>query len=416
MATQVDVTTLDFTPEMATQCRRAGRNEPCPHGSGRKVKQCPCPVLHPAAQGGVPWEIEKTVGEDMAVFMLAQRFADVLPGAWADFSDGDSWPGSLQALFTSKDQLTVARFVDWFLRAFPLPRYHDQTPAQLFATERADRIGPAGRRASAAYARSFPTLLRVEDYAKGETLRVRDLLAERDYDVLLTPDIEMPEEMATGWTLWTFFYTLDGVGRVSPAGVAVPPAGEFTMLSAVREIVGDAPGLAETRAAFPALVRKAVDVTKDIQQADTPQWTHAVYTAADPDVAIEMLRADGDFAPYDGKEVLPRAATALAWALPEGEAGERFVAVAAGRVVLAASSGELLGASRGALEAKLGERIVFVTESDEPIVVLLRRSWKPKAADSPATNEGAQVAEAETGDAAEPTTTTPATNETEPTS
>ena len=180
MATEtVDVTTLEFTPEMAVACRRAGRNMPCPHGSGRKVKFCPCPVLHPQEAATVPWDVEKTVGEDMAVFMLAPRFNDVLPAAWGRFTDGDAWPGSMQALFTSKDQTTVARFVDWFLRAHPMPRYHDRTPAQLFAQDRADRIGPAGRRAAAAYAESVPALLEVTEYTAGERLVARDLLNDR---------------------------------------------------------------------------------------------------------------------------------------------------------------------------------------------------------------------------------------------
>ncbi len=387
MALAVDVTQLEFTTEMATACRHAGRNDLCPHGSERKVKQCPCPVLRSTTQQAVPWEIEKTVGEDMAVFMLAQRFSDTLPKAWGEFTDGDTWPGSVQTLFTTKDQLTVARYVDWFLRGYPMERYRDQTPAELFAAERSDRIGPAGRRAAAAYSQSVPALLRVEEYTKDELLRVHDLLNDRDFDVMLTPDIEMPAEMANGWLLWSFVYTLDGKARVSPAGVAVPAAGETEMTDATRALVGATPDTATLRNAFPALIRRGVEITKALEKADTAQWTHAVYTAADPDAAIETLRADADLAPYAGKEVLPRAATAFAWAVPESDAhadGERFVAVAAGRVVLAASSAALLTESRAAMETKLGDAATFVIESDEPTVVLLRRSWQPKATDATA--------------------------------
>jgi hypothetical protein len=389
----VDVTTLEFTPEMATACRRAGRNMPCPNGSGRKVKFCPCPVLHPTEAATVPWEVEKTINEDMAVFLLAPRFNDVLPGAWERFTEGDSWPGSMQALFTSKDQLTVSRFVDWFLRAFPMERYHDRTPASLFAQDRADRIGPAGRRAAAAYAESLPALLEVTDYVAGERLVTRDLLTGETHNVFLSPELEFKDEFGPGWVIWTFIYTLDGMARLSAAGVALPPTGGEQLIAAVRDAVGEKAETATLRDAFPALIRRAAAIEKDQEEAEKPQWVHAVYTVEDPEDAVALLTADDDFTVYEGKEVLPRSASPFSWPLLEGESGERFVAVGSGRVVLAASTQGLLATSRSALESKLGQRVSFVTESDEPIVLLLRRSWQPKGNDQPANSE-ATVADA----------------------
>jgi hypothetical protein len=383
----VDVTALEFTPEMAASCRRAGRNMPCPNGSGRKVKFCPCPILHPQEAAAVPWDVEKTVGEDMAVFLLAPRFSDVLPGAWGSFTDGDSWPGSMQALFTTKDQLTVARFVDWFLRAHPMPRFHDRTPAQLFAQDRADRIGPMGRRAAAAYAESAPALFEVTDYTPGERLRVKDLLGGQERDIFLSPELEFKDEFGVGWIIYTFSYTLNGTGRISASGVAVPPDAGEKVAATVREAVGDSPDTATLRETFPVLIRRAAEIEKALEDEEKPQSVHAVYTVEDPDDAIAALTADDDLTVYEGKEVLPRAASPFSWPLPEGERGERFVAIGAGRVVLAASSRDVLAASRPALEAKLGQRVAFVTETDEPTVVLLRRSWQPKTQDQPANSE-----------------------------
>lgn len=394
MATEtVDVTTLEFTPEMAATCRRAGRNMPCPNGSGRKVKFCPCPVLHPQEAATVPWEIEKTVGEDMAVFLLAPRFNDVLPGAWERFTEGDSWPGSMQALFTAKDQVTVARFVDWFLRAYPMERYHERTPATLFAQDRADRIGPAGRRAAAAYAESVPALLEVTEYVAGERLAARDVLTGQTHNVFLSPELEFKDEFGPGWAIWTFVYTLDGMTRISTAGVALPPTGAEQLIASVREAVGEKPAIAALREAFPALIRQAAAIEKGLEEAEKPRWVHAVYTVEDPDDAVALLTADEDFVVYEGKEVLPRAASPFSWPLPEGESGERFVALGAGRAVLAASSREVLATSRPALEAKLGQRLSFVTETEEPTVLLLRRSWQPKGDDQPANSE-ATIADA----------------------
>ncbi len=402
MATEtVDVTTLEFTPEMAVACRRAGRNMPCPHGSGRKVKFCPCPVLHPQEAATVPWDVEKTVGEDMAVFLLAPRFNDVLPGAWERFTGGDAWPGSMQALFTAKDQTTVARFVDWFLRAYPMPRYHDRTPAQLFAQDRADRIGPTGRRAAAAYAESVPALLEVTEYTAGERLVTRDLLNDTTRDVFLSPELEFKEDFGPGWTIWSFIYLLDGMARLSAAGVAVPPAGADELKAAVRALTGEKPDLAALRDAFPAAITRAAAIEKSLEDAEKPHWTHAVYTVEDADDAIALLTAAEELTVYESKEVLPRSASPFSWPLPEGERGERFVAVGSGRVVLAASSRDLLAASRTALETMLGQRATFVTETDEPAVMLLRRSWQPRGADQPANSE-ASVSSPEAEAPAEP--------------
>jgi len=377
----VDVTRLEFSPEMARQCRTAGRNAPCPHGSGRKVKFCPCPVLHPAQADAqaVPWEVEKTVGEDMAVFMLAPRFADTLPAAWTRFTDGEAWPGSLQNLFTTRDQFTVARFVDWFLRAYPLSRYNDRTPASLFAAERADRIGPTGRRAAAAYAASTPALVRVEEYTANERMTVTNLLTGERVEALLTADMQMPDEIGVGWVLWSFMHTLNDTARVSPAAVALPATNEAEMLAAVREAVGENPTQATLREVYPALVRRGDALRKQHDDAEKTQWVHAIYTAPDEAAAVAVLREDETFAPYSGKETFPRAGVAFDWTLPEGEEGERFVAVAANRVVLAASSPEVLAEGRVELTAVLRGVATFLTESDEPAATLLRRSWTPGA-------------------------------------
>jgi len=392
LATEVEVTTLEFTPAMAQQCHRAGRNMQCPQGSGRKVKFCPCPVLHPAHEENVPWEIERTVGEDMAVFMLAPRFSDALPPAWGTFTDGDTWPGSMQALFSSKDQFTIARYVDWFLRAYPLPRYNEQTPAALFASERGDRIGPTGRRAATAYAASAPALVRIEEYTPSVRMSVTNLLTNVREDALLTADMQMPEEIGAGWVLWGFYHTLNDTARVSPASVALPPEGEATMLSAVREAVGDAPSAAALRAAYPALVRHGIALRKEIDDAAGPKWYHAVYTTDDQDTTVKLLTANDLFEPYAGKEELPRATTAFAWPMEDGAEGERFVAVAAGRVVLTTSSAALLAESRSELEGELAGLASFFAESSEPTITLLRRSWKPG---QPAANEPSELTETE---------------------
>ena len=394
MATTVDVTTLEFTPEMAATCRHAGRNMPCPHGSGRKVKFCPCPVLHSTTAESVPWDVEKTIGEDMAVFMLAPRFNDVLPGAWEQFTDGDSWPGSMQALFTSKDQLTVARFVDWFLRAFPMPRYHDRTPTVLFAQDRADRIGPTGRRAAAAYAESAPALLEVTDYAAGERLRVKRPLHGSGVSRSSSRRNSSSKTSSAP------------AGRSTPsptsstARCASPPraspyrhAGRRAVIAAVKEAVGAKPDTATIRATFPVLIKRAAEIEKEMEEAEKPAWTHASTPSRIGRRDHGPPRKTTISAVYESKEVLPRSASPFSWPVPEGEAGERFVAVGAGRVVLAASSPDLLATSRPALETKLGHRAIFVTETDEPVVLLLRRSWSPKTDVQPVTSE-ATVADA----------------------
>jgi len=76
----------------------------------------------------------------------------------------------------------------------------------------------------------------------------------------------------------------------------------------------------------------------------------------------------------------PRATTAFAWPATDGAAGERFVVIGAGRVVLAATTGDLLARSRPELEDELSGLASFLAESTEPAATLLRRSWKPGVA------------------------------------
>jgi hypothetical protein len=169
---------------------------------------------------------------------------------------------------------------------------------------------------------------------------------------------------------------------MSTAGLAIKPAGGEPMIAAVREAVGTEPDRETLRRTYPALIRAGAAIQKDLDEAEKPLWVHAVYTAGNPDAVIEQLTADDDLTVYEGSEVLPRSASASSWPIPEGEEGERFIAIGAGRVVLAASSPALLAASRTALEGKLGDRASFLIESDEPTVILLRRSWQPKADDT----------------------------------
>ena len=321
--------------------------------------------------------------------MLAPRFNDVLPGAWERFTDGDSWPGSMQALFTSKDQMTVARFVDWFLRAYPMPRYHDRTPAQLFAQDRADRIGPAGRRAAAAYAESVPALLEVTDYTAGERFVARDLLNEQEHRHLPLAGIGVQRGVRPRLDdLELRLYLLDGMARSLRGRRRRPARRRGRLMAAVRRLSVRSPDLAALRDAFPAAITRAAAIEKDSRrgrEADNGRMPSTPSRMRDD--AIAALTADEDLTVYEGKEVLPRAASPFSWPVPEGERGERFVAVGSGRVVLAASTRDLLATSRPALEAKLGHRATFVTETDEPTVILLRRSWQPKGADQPANSE-----------------------------
>src|SRR5262249_31786201 len=146
----------------------------------------------------------------------------------------------------------------------------------------------------------------------------------------------------------------------------------------VKEAVGEKSDAAMMRETFPKLIKRAAEIEKEYEDSEKPQWTSAVYTVADPDEALDTLSDDEEFEDYEGEEVFPRTASPFTWPLPEDESGERIVAIGAGRVVLSASSPEILAASRPALEAKLGDQLTFLTETNEPIVLPLRRSWEPK--------------------------------------
>jgi hypothetical protein len=69
----------------------AGRNDPCPCGSGKKFKRC-CQTTVPASDAG-PWRDQHEASSRLSQTLLnfaMETFAKDIPGAWLDFNQDES--------------------------------------------------------------------------------------------------------------------------------------------------------------------------------------------------------------------------------------------------------------------------------------------------------------------------------------
>jgi hypothetical protein len=168
---------------------KAGRNDPCPCGSGKKHKRC-CLASEQAEQEvpDTPWrrqhEASQRLNGELMRFVKS-RFADALQDAWEDYNQED-FPQSLDH-FPGEGQIFFPFFLfDWDPERRPSRRAKSRKPgvvAQAFLEERAKRLGNlelAILHLSLATPISFYEVQRVE---QGFGMRLRDILIGGETEV-----------------------------------------------------------------------------------------------------------------------------------------------------------------------------------------------------------------------------------------
>ncbi len=144
-----------FTP-------RAGRNEPCPCGSGRKYKKCCLPTEESKhAERRRLTQVHRMDAE--LVFRLSDFAAQEFPEAWSKLKrEVHRWP--LPETFTAP--MSVYLFdVD------------DSTVADAFLADAGQRCTPEEQRWLEAQRRSWLSIWEVEDVEPGRSLELHDLLS-----------------------------------------------------------------------------------------------------------------------------------------------------------------------------------------------------------------------------------------------
>jgi hypothetical protein len=168
---------------------KAGRNDPCPCGSGKKYKRC-CLVGKQVEQEApdTPWrrqhEASQRLNSELLRFVKS-RFADSLQDAWEDFNQED-FPKPLED-FPGEEQVFLPYFLfDWDPQRSPRRRAKSRKPgivAQAFLEERAKRLGNlelAILYLGIATPISFYEILRVDP---GFGMKLRDILIGGEAEV-----------------------------------------------------------------------------------------------------------------------------------------------------------------------------------------------------------------------------------------
>lgn len=216
---------------------RAGRNEPCPCGSGKKFKHCHGGrAREPVAPDDAAWRRVRLAVEGYPPMLL--RFIrgvygpDAIDEAWDDFM---LWP--TERVRFEPDTPQIELFMPWFFHSWaPDPAgtavedesLHDRSPTSVLLERRGTRLEPVLRRYLEACvdARfSFHEVLRSDP---GRGLRTRDFFTGAEHDVL---ERSASESLQGGDTLFGQLVSTEGITLIEAVGpFAVPPGKKLDLI------------------------------------------------------------------------------------------------------------------------------------------------------------------------------------------
>jgi hypothetical protein len=159
---------------------KVGRNDPCPCGSGKKYKHCHLPIEEAAQAEQL--RLRRSVDTLMAkIVTAAQEQAEAIPAALDRFWNGKYAAEQLDDLDDLEGR-GAERFLTWF--AFDYPLAEGRTLIERLAAgegelEMTDEEARLLEQWVPARLRPYAVL----SVAKGQGMRVRDLLDEAEYEV-----------------------------------------------------------------------------------------------------------------------------------------------------------------------------------------------------------------------------------------
>jgi hypothetical protein len=216
----------------------AGRNEPCPCGSGRKYKQCHGASAHVIPPEDLEWRQTRRAVDGLPALLL--RFvnevygSDAIHEAWNEFllwphasesDDDEEWWEPFDAASPH-----IPLFMPWFFHQWaPDPHgtcvideaLHDRSPSREFLERRGARIDPVLRRylegcVEAPF--SFHEIIRCEP---GRGFRSRDLFTHEEHEVL---EQGATRSLQQGDTIYAQLVVTGGITLLEACGLrAIPP-------------------------------------------------------------------------------------------------------------------------------------------------------------------------------------------------
>jgi hypothetical protein len=210
----------------------AGRNDPCPCGSGRKYKRC---CLARADEVASRWHrLRRAEGAAVRAVLghVHDRYGwDMLDAAWAEFLLWEE-----RAPTPADEAEFESTFIPWFAFSWTPGLHDDETPlewpptapALAYLEEHPERFDPFERRfveAACASPYSFHAVTAVE---RGRSLTLRDVMTGRESTVL---ERQASQDVPPGVLLFTRVVALDGLAiMVGCAPVIIPPTCRLRLL------------------------------------------------------------------------------------------------------------------------------------------------------------------------------------------
>lgn len=224
----------------------AGRNQPCPCGSGRKYKHCHGKADRPlASPEESTWRRLRRVLDGHPTTML--RFVEQVYGpgaideAWDEFF---LWDSDRPGFDPNSPHLQV--FMPWFFHRWrPDPpetsiedaSLHERSPTSILLERRGHRLDPVLRRYLEACVRAPFSFLEIESSDPGVGFRTRDVFTDEERDVL---ERSASRTMVAGDLLFGQLVTCDGVTLMEAcAPHPIPPIGKLDLIDLRERMAGD---------------------------------------------------------------------------------------------------------------------------------------------------------------------------------
>ncbi len=170
----------DIEPEFSMN---AGRNDPCPCGSGKKYKRC-C-LLKPADPIDILWSHERKASESLTEQMLrfaTRRFGAFAQDAWDDFNLG--YPEEQFASAKSEGQIFNPYFIfHWTLKRTRTSRAKGGDVARAFLLENSTRLDEMELQVLELSMAEPLSFYEVVSNRPGAGFLLRDILTGRETDV-----------------------------------------------------------------------------------------------------------------------------------------------------------------------------------------------------------------------------------------
>ncbi len=205
---------------------QAGRNDPCPCGSGKKYKSCCLRKDRVSASRDVNMRTEDILLlREMFAWVSTPRFAQDLADGMAIFWGGRFTPEAFQAI----DRDGMRRFAEWFLHDY---RYGDgEHIIDLFIEREGHRYQADAQTLMKAWAESTIGVFRYLQRLGEDLLLVYDPLpdSEREVKSRLLAHNAQPGDMLVGR-----LYALDDTTRLSSMTLILPEEYEQPLVEYVR--------------------------------------------------------------------------------------------------------------------------------------------------------------------------------------